>query len=130
MKVSLRHIPCLGCVRSALKGMSIGDCWDTAGKGKRCERCSHGHKCEEVPDDCKALSRRFVLYLARPLPNNSEEARRRDRSIKRDLRTAVKMALDTSLHPEDWDKYNSVGGDSSDDEDDEDDDSLSDDPFA
>jgi len=58
-----RETPCLGCVRSALKGMSTGECFDTAGRGARCLRCSHGHKCEPVPEHLQLLARRLVGAL-------------------------------------------------------------------
>ena len=41
----LRQVPCLGCVRSALRGRSDGLCYDTVGGGTRCWRCASGHSC-------------------------------------------------------------------------------------
>lgn len=38
--------PCLGCLRSALKGKSNGAC--LVGKNSRCARCSKGKTCKEM----------------------------------------------------------------------------------
>ncbi|KAI1430590.1 hypothetical protein GGR50DRAFT_701436 [Xylaria sp. CBS 124048] len=45
----VRDPPCLRCVRSALRGRSNGVCEETVGRGARCFRCAHGHKCEVTP---------------------------------------------------------------------------------
>jgi len=58
-----RETPCLECVRSALKRMSTGECFDTAGRGARCLRCSHRHKCESVPEHLQLLARRLMGAL-------------------------------------------------------------------
>jgi hypothetical protein len=65
-RAGLRKTPCLGCVRSALKGMSTGECWETAGRGSRCYLCSHGHTCKPVPANLSVLARRLVSVLGDP----------------------------------------------------------------
>ncbi|CAG1968824.1 unnamed protein product [Fusarium graminearum] len=42
-----RAVPCLGCLNSALAGVSSGECWDHPGK-HRCERCELGGSCRPI----------------------------------------------------------------------------------
>ncbi|OAF55178.1 hypothetical protein VC83_08404 [Pseudogymnoascus destructans] len=47
-----RAVACLGCVRSAVAGKSLGDCHDQPGAIPgvgRCWRCASGHSCMPVP---------------------------------------------------------------------------------
>ncbi len=41
----VRPVPCLGCVRSAVSGRSLGDCVEIGGRSRRCQRCRNGHSC-------------------------------------------------------------------------------------
>jgi hypothetical protein len=61
-----RETSCLRCIRSALKGRSTGQCWETAGRGTRCFLCSRGYKCEPVPASLSLLARRLVAVICDP----------------------------------------------------------------
>lgn len=62
-KTTRRDIACLGCVKSALKGRSAGDCWNHSGKGERCLRCDDGHVCLDTPSSIHAPARRLTELL-------------------------------------------------------------------
>jgi len=83
-RAGLRKTPCLGCVRSALKGMSTGQCWETAGRGARCFRCSQGHTCVAVPAHLSALARRLVGVLVDPSSSDT---------VKHNHRVAMRIML-------------------------------------
>jgi len=83
-RAGLRKTPCLGCVRSALKGMSTGQCWETAGHGARCFRCSQGHTCVAVPAHLSALARRLVGMLVDPSSSDT---------VKHNHRVAIRIML-------------------------------------
>lgn len=63
-KGPLRPVPCLGCVRSALAGMSLGDCYSTPGSARRCVRCGQGGTCKPLPDLAVRASLTLVGALA------------------------------------------------------------------
>jgi len=83
-RAGLRKTPCLGCIRSALKGMSTGQCWETAGRGARCFRCSQGHTCIAMPAHLLALARRLISMLMDLSSSNI---------IKHNHRMAIKIIL-------------------------------------
>jgi len=58
-----RETLCLKCVCSALKRISTGEYFDTAGCNARCLRCSYRHKCKPVPKHLQLLARRFIDIL-------------------------------------------------------------------
>lgn len=65
---SKREVPYLGCVKSALAGLSRGECHNVAGSAaRRCLRCSAGGSCEPLP----GLAVRSALAFLEALGNDS-----------------------------------------------------------
>ena len=65
VKGAEREIPCLDCIRSALSGKSDGKCFNNdVGAGKRCYRCSSGHKCLSAPPSILPLGLRMLQLLS------------------------------------------------------------------
>jgi len=58
-----RETLCLKCVCSALKEMSTGEYFDTAGYNARYLRCFYRHKCKPVSKHLQLLARHFVNIL-------------------------------------------------------------------
>lgn len=59
-----RAVPCLGCVKSALAGLSLGECHNVAGSSaRRCLRCSAGGSCEPLPELAVRSALAFLAVL-------------------------------------------------------------------
>ena len=62
-RAGFRKTFCLKCICSALKKMSTGEYFDTAGYSARYLRCFYRYKCKSVSEHFQLLARRFVNIL-------------------------------------------------------------------
>jgi len=85
---------CLRCIRSALKRISTGEYFDTAGYSARCLRCSHRHKCKPVPKHLQLLARRLIDILVN----------RTSKSKISNLRSAMRIMLKLEKEKEEKEK--------------------------
>jgi hypothetical protein len=54
-----REIPCLGCVKGAISGRTLGECYNTS-SGAHCHKCNPTSKCEPIPGHAVCIAREYL----------------------------------------------------------------------
>jgi hypothetical protein len=59
LQTTERETPCLGCVKNAISGRSLGECYNTS-SGAHCHKCNPTSKCEPIPDHAVCIAREYL----------------------------------------------------------------------